>query len=147
MKVLAILSKALGSDDFENFFDFLAEGTKKIASALATLFVGKAAKAYINWKLPDGAQKDNALESVDKLESYIAFIVMVGYFAFEISGKIAEAGGSAQAYLTKLASKLGLGEGVAELIDAVEDTVDFADIPYHWGVPFNLTKTSVGFNL
>ena len=127
-KVLAIISKSLGSEDFGNFFDWLSEGAKKISSALATLFVGKAAKIYINWRLPDGAQKDNALKSVDRLELYIGFIVMVGYFAFEISGKITEAGGSAKQYLTQLANKLGLGEGSVELIDAIEDTVDFVEL-------------------
>ena len=127
-KVLAIISKSLGSDDFENFFNWLSEGAKKISSVLATLFVGRAAKIYINWKLPDGAQKDNALESVDRLELYIGFIVMVGYFAFEISGKVAESGGSVKQYLTELTEKLGLNEGAAELVDAIEDTVDFTEI-------------------
>lgn len=116
------------TDPLDNsFLDNLSTGADLVAKKLTTFGIGTAVKMYIKWKMPNGQEKERALEAVDNLEKYISFIVLLGYFAFEISTMVVEKGMSFKEIITKIASDLQMGGSASDFIEAVDTTIDFTE--------------------
>ena len=128
-----IWKKIFGDDQNPNdpldnsFLKNLSTGADIIAKKLTTFGIGTAVKMYIKWKMPAGQEKQRALEAADNLEKYLSFIVLLGYFVFEISTMVVEKGMSFKEIATKIASDIQMGGGANEFIEAVDTTLDFTE--------------------
>ena len=96
---------------------------------MSTFLVAPALKYLINSYLIDGQQKERALRSVDELEKFLSFMILLSYFSFEIYDKIEKSGDFAS-YVTKLADKFNLSEGIPELIETIDEVTNAGEVSY-----------------
>ena len=128
-KGLALISKKIGFTGLESVLNVLSEGMKFLSRKMSTFLVAPALKYLINTYLIDGQQKQRALKSVDEIEKFLSFVILLSYFSFEIYDKIEESGDLAS-YVTGLADKFNLSEGIPEFIETLDDVVNVAEISY-----------------
>jgi hypothetical protein len=66
---------------------------------------------------------------VDEIEKFLSFVILLSYFSFEIYDKI-EKSGDLASYVTGLANKFNLSQGIPEFIETLDDVVNVAEISY-----------------
>ena len=129
LKGLALISKSLNLGGLENLFNVLSKGMKFLTTKMSTFLVAPALKYLINSYLPPSQQKEKALESVDELEKFLSFVILLSYFSFEIYDKI-EKSEDIASYVTNLADKFNLSEGIPEFIETLDEVTNVGEISY-----------------